>query len=531
MKRLQRYYYLVATPVLFLAFGAIYFFQEIANTVRGNPHPQINYIIFMLIICGSALMLMHIQRINREGALIKEFFASVKKQESGNESATRRWLDQVKQKNKHDVIDILELVLDHHGKALGPVQHSAIESEIAHFQSQQQRRLLLAQFLSGLMVGMGLLGTFIGLLGALEEIGKLIGSFTTGPGMTDPVAAVTELVARLTGPMKAMGIAFSASLFGVLGSLIMTMLMVFVKGANSELLSLLQSRVSRLTDISANPGFNESGVQPLQNALSELATHSPLLQGLTIALDQSERRVRQLLAGLQELTAQVQQTAQIQSQTLQVMTQQNMLQQQNEKVLEQARLEINESLQIQLRAEQRHTEGHQILSQMQMLVRETLLRQEPFQESLRDLQQAFTEESRAQQVLWQDSLQAGQKQLQTQVHEERVQWLSRLQDWGQQQQQTQQHLLQWVLDQDEKQANKNIQSQQIQDSLLLDRKTWESAFRTLSELMQQASLQLTGDSQQRNDLIKQTRDWLDEKQARHEQILHYLKIQDLKVPV
>ena len=115
MKRLQRYYYLVATPILFLAFGAIYFFQEIANTVRGNPHPQINYIIFMLIICGSALMLMHIQRINREGALIKEFFATVKKQESGNESATRRWLDQVKQKNKHDVIDILELVLDHHG--------------------------------------------------------------------------------------------------------------------------------------------------------------------------------------------------------------------------------------------------------------------------------------------------------------------------------------------------------------------------------------------------------------------------------
>jgi len=117
------------------------------------------------------------------------------------------------------------------------------------------------------------------------------------------------------------------------------------------------------------------------------------------------------------------------------------------------------------------------------------------------------------------------------VHEERDQWLSRLQDWGQQQQQTQQNLLQWVLDQDERQVNKNVQWQQIQDSLMLDRKTWESAFRTLSELMQQASLQLTGDSQQRNDLIQQTRVWLDEKQARHEQILHYLKIQDLKVSV
>ena len=39
--------------------------------------------------------------------------------------------------------------------------------------------------------------------------------------MTDPVAAVNELVSRLTEPMRAMGVAFSASLFGVLGSLIM----------------------------------------------------------------------------------------------------------------------------------------------------------------------------------------------------------------------------------------------------------------------------------------------------------------------
>ena len=77
----------------------------------------------------------------------------------------------------------------------------------------------------------------IGLLGALQEIGKLIGSFSVGAGMTDPVAAVNELVARLTEPMRAMGVAFSASLFGVLGSLIMGMLMVFIKSATVELVS------------------------------------------------------------------------------------------------------------------------------------------------------------------------------------------------------------------------------------------------------------------------------------------------------
>lgn len=52
------------------------------------------------------------------------------------------------------------------------------------------------------------------------------------------------LVERLTAPMQAMGVAFSASLFGVLGSLIMGVLLVAVRNCTGELVSLLDTRTT-----------------------------------------------------------------------------------------------------------------------------------------------------------------------------------------------------------------------------------------------------------------------------------------------
>jgi hypothetical protein len=303
MTRLQHYYFRVGTPVVLLVLGALIFFDQIRGTVSGNPHPQINYLIFILIVFGSVQMIMHVVRINREAALLEKAAQLIT--QDGDLDGAKALIESNGNLQSRDVCDVLLLLIETHGKMVGPVQHAAIEAEIERFQSRQNRRLLLAQFMSGMMVGLGLLGTFIGLLGALDEIGKLIGSFSLGPGTTDPITAVSELVARLTAPMKAMGIAFSASLFGVLGSLIMSMLMVFVKSATVELVSLVQSRVSWMTDISHQQNELSNDRVELANALAGLAEHSPVLQGLVVALDQSERRVRQLLTGVQELTAQI----------------------------------------------------------------------------------------------------------------------------------------------------------------------------------------------------------------------------------
>ena len=300
MRRLNHYYFFVGIPVLAVVLGTLFFFDAIASTVKGNPHPQINYIIFALIIVGCYQMTMHVVRINREA---RHFYLYRKAIRNG---ASQEEIDALLEgvTRQYDVELLMQLIEEVRGSALNSVQHAAIESELERFAARQNRRLMLSNFMSGMMVGMGLLGTFIGLLGALSEIGNLIGSFSLGAGMTDPVAAITELVARLTAPMQAMGVAFSASLFGVLGSLIMGALMVAVRSASSDLVALVQSGTSVILDIT-DESSNLPGMEPLANALSNLSEHSPLLQGLAVALDQSERRVRELTQGLTQLSAEI----------------------------------------------------------------------------------------------------------------------------------------------------------------------------------------------------------------------------------
>lgn len=299
MKRLKLYYLYVGLPVLFVTLGTLFFYKAILSTVEGNPHPQINYMIFMLIVVGCVQMLMHVNRINKEGQLFDQYFNWVELGRS--EAEMRLFLDD--KNKKQDVLELLRVIQAWRGKALTSVQHSIVEAELERFAARQGRRLMLSNFMSGMMVGLGLLGTFIGLLGALAEIGKLIGSFNMGEGLVDPIAAISELVARLTTPMQAMGVAFSASLFGVLGSLIMGVLMVSVKGASSDLVSLVQSDTSFI--LADNEPVEDSDFNPMNDALVGLASQAPLLKGLGVALDQSERRVRELLSGLGQLFNQI----------------------------------------------------------------------------------------------------------------------------------------------------------------------------------------------------------------------------------
>ena len=303
MKRLQLYYWYIGLPVLMVALGSVLFFDAIMSTVKGNPHPQINYIIFVLVAAGCYQMLAHVRRINREGNLFRQYRRMVQDEMSAEEvEALLKDLGK-----EFDVAPLIQLIQGLRGAALTGVQHAAVESEMERFSARQSRRLILANFMGGLMVGMGLLGTFIGLLGALAEIGKLIGSFNLGAGLTDPLATISELVARLTAPMQAMGVAFSASLFGVLGSLVMGVLMVGVRGASSDLVSFVQSDTSLMLEITppGDESAEEGDGDPLAQALGQLAEHSPLLRGLAVALDHSERRVRELLGGMATLVSRV----------------------------------------------------------------------------------------------------------------------------------------------------------------------------------------------------------------------------------
>ena len=102
----------------------------------------------------------------------------------------------------------------------GPLSSAERESEVRRLQDSLQAELRLPGFLSGFMIALGLFGTFIGLLETLQSTGALIASF--GAQTTDTPAAVGRLVKGMQGPLAGMATSFSASLFGLLGSLVLS---------------------------------------------------------------------------------------------------------------------------------------------------------------------------------------------------------------------------------------------------------------------------------------------------------------------
>ncbi len=517
MKRLQRYYLYVGIPIALIAFGSVYFNHEIMGTIEGNPHPQINYLILILIVGGCVQMMNHVKRINREGQLIEDFtgLLTVKK----DARAARKLLEEDKLNANNDVSEVLELLLQTYATEISGVQQTAVESEIERFHARQNRQLLLAQFMSGMMVGLGLLGTFIGLLGALQEIGKLIGSFSAGSGMTDPVAAVNELVARLTEPMRAMGVAFSASLFGVLGSLIMGMLMVFVKSATVELVSMLQTRSSILTKLgSGGTDASRAEAAQLSNALSKLAEHSPVLQGLIVAMEQSERRVRQMLASMQELVVQVKDNSLKHTEVQNQISALSAQQENNLKVIEYIRQDSFESLKAAMNSVDIQRQSLQLLESEQELIKVSIDKNTELVSLTMDMQSRWLDQQHEQQVALNNATVSNAEQVQL----ERAGWLDQLRTWFQSTQ-SQQNQLQDLNDRIEKiisiMFEQTRTSSDYREQIRTDQVKLVELTQSVNQMMMLMGQRAKDEMSSRTELIHELRMTQSDQQERHEQLL------------
>ncbi len=76
----------------------------------------------------------------------------------------------------------------------------------------------LSRYMTGLLISLGLLGTFWGLIETVSSVGKVVESLKPGG---DAGAVFESLREGLGAPLGGMGIAFSSSLFGLAGSLVL----------------------------------------------------------------------------------------------------------------------------------------------------------------------------------------------------------------------------------------------------------------------------------------------------------------------
>lgn len=108
----------------------------------------------------------------------------------------------------------------------------------------------ITRYLVGLLVFLGLLGTFWGLLATIGSIRDTIQSLDPGSG--DASDVLNALKSGLSAPLAGMGTAFSSSLFGLAGSLVVGFLDLQAGRAQTRFYTELENWLSALTDVSGD---------------------------------------------------------------------------------------------------------------------------------------------------------------------------------------------------------------------------------------------------------------------------------------
>ncbi|MEM8750888.1 MAG: flagellar motor protein MotA [Pseudomonadota bacterium] len=126
----------------------------------------------------------------------------------------------------------------------------------------------ISRYLISLLVFLGLLGTFWGLLATIGSIGDTIGSLDPRSGDSSDV--LDALKSGLQAPLDGMGTAFSSSLFGLAGSLVLGFLDLQSGQAQNRFYLELENWLSTVTDVNSDIGKAAAGGQDVTQAMERL---------------------------------------------------------------------------------------------------------------------------------------------------------------------------------------------------------------------------------------------------------------------
>ena len=194
----------------------------------------------------------------------------------------------------------------------GPVRLSAMSTRalLDGVSARLDESGQIARYLTGLLIFLGLLGTFWGLIQTIGAVSEVIGGLRAGGGANPGV--FEDLKVGLRGPLSGMGTAFSSSLFGLAGALVLGFLDLQVSQAQNRFFQELEEWMSTITrHASGSIAFDgDHSVPAYIQALLEQTAES--LEGLQKTVGRAEegrmsanRSMQSLVERLTHLTDQM----------------------------------------------------------------------------------------------------------------------------------------------------------------------------------------------------------------------------------
>jgi len=252
--RPRRYLLRMAIFVLAVAAGAALLGRPLGQYFMGNP--AVNGVILGILLAGIAYIFRQVLQLNPEVAWIERFRRSP---DAPNLNTITPRL----------IAPMATMLATRRG---GKVTLSAttMRTLLDGIGTRLEETRETDRYLIGLLVFLGLLGTFYGLLETVQSVKGVIGGLAV---QTNDVAqAFSNLQARLQTPLGGMSTAFSASLFGLAGSLILGFLDLQAGLAFNRFYNDLEEWLSGWTRLSSSAlpgGEGETSAPAFLEALLE----------------------------------------------------------------------------------------------------------------------------------------------------------------------------------------------------------------------------------------------------------------------
>jgi len=233
--------------------GVVVFVLHKQIEIAFMANPALNSLIIFVLIVGTALSFRQVLRLNPEISWVNGFRVSISKRALAVERPPT-------------LLAPMAAIL---GSRAG---HMAISAQMLRgildsIATRLDEARDISRYLTGLLVFLGLLGTFWGLIETVTSVGGVIqGLKATG----DAASMFDALRGGLAAPLSGMGISFSSSLFGLAGSLVLGFLDLQSSQAQNRFYTELEDWLSTTVyDQTAEPVVAAGGGD-IRNALERL---------------------------------------------------------------------------------------------------------------------------------------------------------------------------------------------------------------------------------------------------------------------
>ncbi len=206
--------------------GAI-LYRQISNAFFANP--GLNGLILFVLAVGVLLVFNQVLRLRPEVSWVNSF---------------RQGSDRMRSGRTPTLLAPMRVLLSR--KQSMSLSTTSLRSILDSIATRLDESRDTSRYMIGLLVFLGLLGTFWGLLQTIGSINTVIQSLDPGSGETNDV--LQALKDGLASPLDGMGTAFSSSLFGLAGSLVLGFLDLQAGRAQNRFYTELENWLSTVTD-------------------------------------------------------------------------------------------------------------------------------------------------------------------------------------------------------------------------------------------------------------------------------------------